>query len=112
MWRNNLYLASVFVIIAFANPPDANCQTADVPVHAKLFSELHIDDFGYSASRLGLVAATTADMRTTWQVMNRGGSETNPLLGQSRVQQTVIAGGSVVALTFLTEALYKSGHRK
>ena len=59
-----------------------------------------------------LYGAATADIATTWRGLGQGRTEANPLLGQSRVTQALVVGGTTVALSLVTRQLYKSGHRK
>jgi hypothetical protein len=66
----------------------------------------------FRVSSVALYAATAADLGTTWAVLSRNRVEANPMLGQSRIVQGAIAGGSAVALTAVTGLLYRTGHPK
>jgi hypothetical protein len=125
MWSNKRCLAIIaLTMLAAADPQDAICQTSSavqlVEVSAvagngrvaSFIAAFHFNDHLFSASRFALFAITVADVETTWHVIDRGGHELNPVLGQSRAQEALIAGGSVAALTVVTERLYKTGHRK
>ena len=127
MRGKGLYLAiCLFAGLLVADPPRALCQESDhqeiepklisgndfVASHPIRFAVFHHDDLAFSLSRFTLFVTTVADMETTWRVIDRGGREVNPVLGQSRVQQALIAGTSVAVVTVLTEKLYQNGHRK
>jgi hypothetical protein len=122
-----LYLAiCLFAGFSAADPLQALCQQSDhqevepklisgsdfVASHPIRFAVFHHDDLAFSLSRFTFFVTTIADIETTWRVIGRGGREVNPVLGQSRVQQALIAGTSVAAMTVLTEKLYQNGHRK
>jgi hypothetical protein len=123
----SLYLAiCLFAGFAVADPRQALCQQSDhqevepklisgsdfIASHPIRFAVFHHNDLAFSLSRLTLFVTTVADIETTWRVIDRGGREVNPVLGQSRVQQALITGASVAAVTVLTEKLYQNGHRK
>ena len=124
MWNNKLCLAIIaFAILTAVDPPDATCQTSAVesielsPANGgnrvgRVIAAFHGNDLTFCASRFALFATTVADIQTTWHGIDRGGYELNPVLGQSRAQQGLVAGGSVAALTLMTERLYNAGHRK
>ena len=67
-------------------------------------------DVLFSISRFALYTATAADLATTWRGMHIGRVEANPMLGQSRAVQGAIVGGSIVALSALTQHLSHRGH--
>ena len=66
----------------------------------------------FRVSSVALYAATAADLGTTWAALSRNRVEANPMLGQSRLVQGAIAGGSAIALTAVTGLLYRTGHPK
>jgi hypothetical protein len=57
-------------------------------------------------------ASVAFDLATTWRGMSQSRTQANPLLGQSRIAQGLIVGGSTVTASLLTRHLYRTGHPK
>jgi hypothetical protein len=96
-------MLSVCLAVLFSM--DLHAQQEQFPVRAPDLRTFHVTQFTVYAS-------VAADIATTWRGMGQGRTQANPLLGQSRVTQSLMAGGSTVAAGLLTHHLYNTGHRK